>query len=209
MHLSTIESALLCIYGMEVVVKGALLKTTKVRGQTDLSDLQRLEALDSVLSVIERWIQVFFDVPLVDWVGITYAVLAQFSHCAILLFKLTSLDEPYWDQAAVMNRANLFDILDRLALRLESVPPLLGLVDSDEPVDSGIFIKSSRLIRGLKTTFLTGLAQNSSQKDIHPSFDFETPDYTVESFTQSDIEMAFGDDPWWNELLLVEGMVDL
>jgi len=203
------RSALLCIYGMEVVVKEALLKRAKVRDQTGLSDLQRLEGLDSILRAIERWIEVFFDVPLVDWIGTTYAILAQFSHCAILLFKLTSLDEPYWDRAVVMDRANLLDILERLAQRLDSIPPLLGLVDSNDPEETGIFFKSSRLIRVLKATFSAGLGQNPSQKDVQPNFDLETPEYTGESFTQGDIEMAFGDDPWWNELLLVQGTFDL
>jgi hypothetical protein len=194
---------------MEVVVKEALLKRPKIRDQTGLSDLQRLEGLDSILTAIERWIEVFFDVPLAEWIGITYAILAQFSHCAILLFKLMSLDEPYWDRAVVMDRANLLDILERLAQRLDSIPPLLGLVDSDDPEETGIFFKSSRLIRALKISFSTGLAQNPSQKEVHPSFDLDAPDYIGESFTQTDIEMTFADDPWWSEFLLVQGTVDL
>jgi hypothetical protein len=194
---------------MEVVVKEALLKRPKIRDQTGLSDLQRLEGLNSILTAIERWIEVFFDVPLADWIGITYAILAQFSHCAILLFKLMSLDEPYWDRAVVMDRASLLDILERLAQRLDSIPPLLGLVDSDDPEETGIFFKSSRLIRALKTSFSTGLAQNQSQKEVHPSFDLDTHDYIGESFTQTDIQMAFADDPWWSEFLLVQGTVDL
>jgi hypothetical protein len=209
LQLNSIGSALLCIYGMEIIVKEALLKRPKIRDQTGLSDLQRLEGLNSILGAIERWIEVFFDVPLIDWIGTTYAILAQFSHCTILLFKLTSLDEAYWDRANVMNRANLLEILERLAQRLDSIPPLLGLVDSDNPDQTGIFFKSSHMIRALKTTFSTGLAQNASQKDVHPNFDLDTPNYTGDSFSQGDIEMVFGDDPWWNELLLVQGTFDL
>jgi hypothetical protein len=197
------------MYGMEVVVKEALLKRPKVRDHTGLSDLQRLEGLDSILTAIERWIEIFFDVPLIDWIGTTYAILAQFSHCIILLFKLISLEEPGWDRADVMKRANLLDILERLAQRLDSIPPLLGLVDSHDPEETGIFFKSSRLIRVLKTTFSAELAQNPLQMYPQPNFDLETPEFTGESFTQDDIEMLFGDDPLWNELLLVHGTVDL
>jgi hypothetical protein len=197
------------MYGMEIIVKEALLKRPKVRDQTGLSDLQRLEGLDSILTAIERWIEVFFDVPVIDWVGTTYAILAQFSHCVILLFKLTSLDEPDWDRTDVMKRANLIDILERLAQRLDSVPSLLGLVDSDNPEETGIFFKSSRLIRALKATISAELGQNQLQMDIQPNFDPEAPEFTRQSFTQDDIEMFIGEDPWWRELLLVQGTVDL
>jgi hypothetical protein len=197
------------MYGMEIVVKEALLKRPKVRDQTGLSDLQRLDGLDSILTAIERWIEVFFDVPLIDWIGTTYAILAQFSHCIILLFKLTSLEDSDWDRTDVMKRANLLDILERLAQRFDSIPPLLGLVDSHVPEDTGIFFKSSRLIRALKNTFLAELAQNSLEIDVRPSFDLETPDIMKESFSQDDIDMLFGGDPLWNELLFVSGTVDL
>ena len=207
--LNSTGSALLCIYGMEVIVKEALLKRPKVRDQTGLSDLERLQGLDSLLIAIERWIEIFFDVPVIDWIGTTYAILAQFSHCVILLFKLTSLDEPDWDQTDVMKRANLLDILERLAQRLDSIPPLLGLVDSDDPAETGIFFKSSRLIRALKTTFSKELAQNSLQMEVQPNFDLGSPEFMSESFSQNDIEMLFGGDPLWGELLLVHGTVDL
>jgi len=207
--LNPIESTLLCIYGMEVIVKEALLKRPKVRDQTGLSDLQRLEGLDSILIAIERWIEIFFDVPLIDWIGTTYGILAQFSHCVIVLFKLTSLDEPDWDRTDVMKRANLLDILERLAQRLDSIPPLLGLVDSDDPAETGIFFKSSRLIRVLKATFSAELAKNPLQMDVQPNFDLGSPEFMKELFTQDDIDMLFGGDPLWGELLLAQGTVDL
>jgi hypothetical protein len=209
LKLNPTGSALLWMYGMEVVVKEALLKRPKVRDQTGLSDLQRLEGLDSILTAIERWVEVFFDVPLIDWIGTTYATLAQFSHCIILLFKLTSLDEPDWERADVTKRANLLDILERLARRLESIPPLLGLVDSSVPEDSGIFFKSSRLIRVLKTTFSAELAQYPVQMEFEPTLDLESPELVREPFVQEDFEMLIADDPWWRELFLVQGMIDL
>jgi hypothetical protein len=197
------------MYGMEVVVKEALLKRPKVRDQTGLSDLQRLEGLDSILTAVERWIEVFFDVPLIDCVGMTYAMLAQFSHCIILLFKLASLEESDWDRTDVMKRANLLDILERLAQRFDSLPPLLGLVDSQDPEETGIFFKSSRLIRMLKTTLSAELAHNPLLMDVQTNFDLETSDFMRESFDQDDVDMFFGDDPLWRELLLVQGTAGL
>jgi hypothetical protein len=197
------------MYGMEVVVKEALLKRPKVRDQTGLSDLQRLEGLDSILTVVERWIEIFFDVPLIDWIGTTYAILAQFSHCVILLFKLTSLEELDWDRTDVMKRANVLDILERLAQRFDSIPPLLGLVDSHNPEETGIFFKSPRLIRVLKTTISAELGQIPLQMGVQSNFDLETPEYMRESINQDDIDMLFGDDPLWSELLLAQGTIDL
>jgi len=207
--LNSIGAVLLCMYGMEVIVKEALLKRPKVRDQTRLSDLQRLEGLDSILTAIERWIELFLGVPAIEWIGATYGMFAQFSHCTILLFRLTALDEPDWDRNDVMKRANLLDILERVIQRLDSIPLLVGLVDSGDPEETGIFFKSARLLRVLKATFSAELAQNTSEMEVHPSLDPETPEFMRDLAAQDDIEMFSGDDPWWMELLLAQETIDL
>jgi hypothetical protein len=195
--------------GMEVVVKEALLKRPKVSDQTGLSDLQRLEDLDSILRAVERWIEVFFDVPLINWIGTTYAMFAQFSHCIVLLFKLTSLDEPDWDGTDVKKRADLMEILDRMASRFDSIPSFLGLVDAEDPEETGIFFKSSGLIRALKATFSIELSQNQLQMEVQPNLGVESPETITESFAGGDVEMFLGDDPWWSEFLHAQASIDL
>jgi hypothetical protein len=201
---------MLCVYSTEIIATEALLQRSKVRDQTSLPDhLQRLEALDSILAAIKRWIDVFFDVPLVGWIGCTFANLAQLSHCIMLLYKLMSLDDPDLDKNEMKKQVDVLDILERLAQRLDSTTTLLGLVDDEDPEQSGLFFKTSRLLRALKATFSVELGQENLQTDVQHSDNIDPADFAGELFVQDDVTMCFAEDPWWTELMHVQGTFDL
>jgi hypothetical protein len=73
----------LSLYGTEIIGKEPLLYKPQVRDQIDL---RRLDGLDSLLTAIERWYEEFYQVPLVDWIGVSFEVFAQFWNCLTLLF---------------------------------------------------------------------------------------------------------------------------
>lgn len=197
-----IGAALLYIYGTEIIIKEALLNRLNSRDQVGLSDLQRLEGLDSILTAIERWFEVFDAVPLSDWIGTTFSIFAQFSHCIIILSKLTNLDEPGWDTDEVRRRADLLDILERLARRLDSIPRSLGLVDAIGTGESGIFFKSSRLIRGMKACFLAEMASTPSQKNVQFVGNHHRADFVSESSVPDDLVMQLANDPWLMDIFV-------
>lgn len=140
--------------------------------------------------------------PLIDWIGTTFSIFAQFSHCIILLFKLTTLDEPGWDTGEARKRADLLDILERLAQRLDSIPRLLELVDAVDTGESGLFFKSSRLIRGMKASFLAEMALTPLQTDVQLNGNPNTAEFIGESSVPDDIVMHFADDPLLTDILV-------
>jgi hypothetical protein len=148
-------------------------------------------------------------VPLVDWIGTTFSIFAQFSHCIILLFKLTTLEEPGWDTNEVKKRADLLNILEGLAQRLDSIPRLLGLVDAVGTGESGLFFKSSRLIRGIRASFLAEMAPTPLQTDVQPNGNPDTAEFIGESLVPDDIAMHLADDPWLTDILCLHGTFDL
>lgn len=91
--------------------------------------------------------------PLIDWVGISVDVFAQFTHCLVALFKLTTLDEPGWNLEDVRKRVDVFEILDRACETIDYVPVVLGMVDAEGP-RSGLFFKTTYLLRAIKALFL-------------------------------------------------------
>lgn len=96
--------------------------------------------------------------PLIDWVGITVDIFAQFTQALVALFKITTLQEHGWDLAEVRRRADVFSILDSSSDSVNRVPAALGMVDAEGP-RSGLFFKTSYLLRAIKTLFLTEMPQ--------------------------------------------------
>jgi hypothetical protein len=194
-ELNSTGSILLFMHSAEIIVKEALFNRPRTHDQTGLSNIQRLEGLESILTAIERWFAVIYKISLNDWIGITFSIFIQFGHCLMLLFKLASLDEPGWDKGEVMRRANLLDILEFFAQRLDDIPGLLGMRDTANLGESGLFFKSSRLLRGIKALFASKLALNSQSGEVSGFTEFDDgmslPD---------DIAMELLEDPWIPDL---------
>jgi hypothetical protein len=167
-----------------------------------------LAGLDSILTAIEQWIKLFFEIPLMEFVGCPFAILSQFTHCMILLFKLMSLDEPGWDHMEIRKRADLFEIIEHLAQRLESIPTLFGLVSTDEPEEKGIFFKASRILRALKVTFSAEINQSQIQRqsrDTQNALNLNTTDPVWGTMAEEDLTMYLTEDQWWADVFHVQG----
>lgn len=133
-----------------------------------------------------------YETPPADWIGITFSVLIQFGHCLMLLFKLGSIDEPGWDTSEVTRRANLLDIIEFFAQRLDDVPKLLGMVDAISAGDSGLFFKAPKLLRGIKSLFASKM-QADGQIPDSAGFDGGFP-------LAFDIALELAGDPWIPDL---------
>jgi hypothetical protein len=173
------------LYGTEIIGKESLLYRPKAQDKTDL---RRLEGLDSLLTAIERWFEVFHELPLVDWIGIPFGIWTQFSQCLTLLFRLTTLDEPGWDTEEVRKRADVLDILEGLSQGSERLAESVGMVDATG--ESGVFFKAPPLIRGMRAKFAAEMTSATSQMG----------DSTNAIENPGDFAMCFADDPWLAEM---------
>lgn len=183
------------MYAAEISVKDALFNRPRVQDPTGLSSLQRLEGLESILTAIEKWLELIYKIPKSDWIGITFSVFIEFGHCLMLLFKLGSIDEPGWDTSEVTRRANLLDIVDFFAQRLDDIPKLIGMVDAASVGDSGLFFKSPKLLRGIKALFASKMQADGqvpgSSDNAWSDGGMSLPD---------DIVMELAEDPWIPDL---------
>jgi hypothetical protein len=180
---------------------GALLNRPKSQGQTGLSNLQRLEDLESLLTAVEQWFKIYHTVPLDDWIGIAYSIWTQYMHCIILLFRLSTLDEPGWDKSEVKKRANLLEILERLIHRLDNTPEYFGMVNTDEADTNGLFFHCSRLIQGMKATFAAELATTTLQTDVKSGNGSPATEAIDSSLVSDGFTSYVMDDPWMADLM--------
>lgn len=140
--------------------------------------------------------------PLFNWIGINVDIFAHFTHCLVVLFKLTTLEAPGWDLEEVRRRANVFEILDRAAETVDRVPVTLGIVDAEGP-RRGLLFKTSYLFRAIKALFLAEMGpqkQQLRQQSLSAAQDggvgFGDDGYVPDEFL-----MSLWDEPWFSDIL--------
>jgi hypothetical protein len=171
------------LYSTEIVSKESLLYRAKIQDQTNL---QKLEGLNYLLTAIERWLEVFHDLHLLDWIGIPFSIWTQFSQCLTILFKLSTLNEHGWNTAEARKRADVLDIMENLAKGSEKLTELVDLVDIGE---NSVFFKAPPLLRGLSAKFAAEMTvQSGDSRSIVGISD--------------DFVMCFVDDPWLMEMFV-------
>ncbi|KAI0123777.1 hypothetical protein BJ170DRAFT_598978 [Xylariales sp. AK1849] len=187
----------------ELTIQESLLNQPRAQTQTGLSHIRRLQDLDSVLTSVERWLTVFFEMNLNDWVGVNVDNFTQFTHCLVVLFKLTLLDERGWDLEEVKRRADVFDILDRSCEIADRVPGALGMVDADGP-RRGLFFKITHIFQAIKALFLAEMARQ------RPTGTLQTPagtggsgnaaQFVGEASVPDDLFLNLSDEPWLSDI---------
>ncbi|KAK9417646.1 hypothetical protein SUNI508_01403 [Seiridium unicorne] len=129
-------------------------------------DVQRLRELDSVLTVIESWLDVFTHMPLVDAIGIHVDNFTQFLHCIVVLFKLSVLEEPGWDLEEVRRRLDVFNVLDTTYQLVENITIVTGMVDAEGP-RNGLFFKAKHLWRAIKALLVAEYSESMVTSNLH------------------------------------------
>lgn len=181
----------------------ALVSRPPAQDALGTGQLQRLRDLDSTLSSIEHWVEAFFALPIPNWLAITVSMFSQFTHCLVVLFKLTILDEPGWDLAEVQRRADVFNIIDRVCSIIQPLRSTLGLVDAPGPRRS-LFFKSDALFHAMRKFLQAEMAQKRSSA-VPPSLESENGAGYSQGFETAAVPdeflMSLSDEPWVSDIL--------
>ncbi|KAJ4387719.1 hypothetical protein N0V93_008318 [Gnomoniopsis smithogilvyi] len=176
--------------------------------RTGASQFRRIQELQSVLDSVERWLSLFLDMPLLHWTGVSMDIFTQFTHNLVVLFRLTTLDEPGWDIDQVRKRADVFSILDRACDLVDRIPGELGLMDADGQ-RSGLFFKTNYLFRAIKQLFLRQARAKGTQVEkavtnfgqgVEVESSPQMPAYESTTTTE-DLIMDLSNEPWLADLL--------
>ena len=153
---------------------------------------ERLESLYLCLNSIKSWFDIFFNIPLADYIGFSFSVFSQLAHCLVTLYKLSTLDDPAWDKTFVRNTVNLLLILDTLSNKMEEGAKLAYL-DTDS-VEGDIFTRSVKMTRAIRLKWEVKLSE--------PMGDSTSAAQDVDEPIQDSFPMDFSDDGWLNDLLV-------
>jgi hypothetical protein len=134
------------------------LNVNQTDNQTTLASYRRLQTLDNTLSAATEFISLLSSTPLSAAPGTNVDLFTQLTHCLIVLFKLTVIKEPGWNTQDVIQRADIFAIIDRKCEMIENVPIAVGMVDAPGP-RKGLFFKTGLLLQKIKKLFEEEMAR--------------------------------------------------
>lgn len=163
------------------------------------AQLDRLAELESTLGCVERWLAHQWEIPLVDWPGNTVDNFAQFTHCLVVLFKLTVIEEPGWDSEEVKTRADVLRILDDYNDKVTQVPAAIKMVNSQGP-RSGLFFKTPFLLKAIKALFAKSMGAVVDETIEQTGNDHQHEAYNTEDVSgtlfSDEFLMGLADEPW-------------
>ncbi|TKA79019.1 hypothetical protein B0A55_03167 [Friedmanniomyces simplex] len=141
--------------------------------ELSLNDLQEnktaplrshLDDLYRCIDAIKRFIDVYFSIPIDDYLIVPFSVFGQFAHAFIVQTKLASLEVDGWDLKTLHESLNFLNVIDEAAARFEAVAK--GSPDGLQ-VKNEVFHKWAHRIRWMKQVYEAKFSpsQNSNAKD--------------------------------------------
>lgn len=80
-------------------------------------DMERIAMLSRCVQAARAWFDVFFGLEPATYVMFGFAMWAQLTHLVISLYRLTLLNEPWWDKDMVRGTIDLSQVLDEILVR--------------------------------------------------------------------------------------------
>lgn len=191
------------INSTKLTIQASVLSRPIAQDHGYVAQLRRSRDAEATLNTIESWLATFFEMPECVWIGISVDIFAQFMHCLVVLFKLTTLETLGWDLEEVRRRADVFEILDRAAETVDRVPARLGIMDARGP-RRGLLFKTSYLFRAIKALFMAEMGPRKQQQQQQQSL-LAAQDGSVGSggdgYVSDEFLMSLWDEPWFSDIL--------
>ncbi|PYI00607.1 hypothetical protein BO78DRAFT_37618 [Aspergillus sclerotiicarbonarius CBS 121057] len=141
------------IYYTELSIFG-LVRARREEG----SDFQRLEALHGCLHTAKSAIDSFFEIPTLEYPGISFPFFGYLARFIVVLFKLSALNDPIWDTDLMRSTADVVQIMDRLISNLQEAIAATGQESAGGHLDN-----STRKFRLIRSTCAAKLAENAQR----------------------------------------------
>ena len=160
----------------------------------DHSSLKHVKVLFACVESVKSWFEVFFAIPLIEYIGFPFSILSQLSHCLVTLYRLSTLNDPAWDKNGVQETAHLLLILDQVINKLEQATATL---DSNDSPLGEVFSRTAKKFRSLRPDWEAKLGPDDSTVFANP-----TAQTINETPLAGDFPIDFPEDDWMMDFLL-------
>lgn len=175
-----------------------LLTAPGVDGTGHVSDFERIECLWRSVTAIKSWLDIFLSLSPSSLRGFSFLFWAQMARCVVILYRLSTLEDPAWDRKAVRNIVDLPLVLDHIAEKLE-----LTSRESGGPSDDNLFMQFHKLIRMFRALVCTKMAPETGDQDTW-AYNNAVVGMNGDAVDPNQSQMMqlldFGNENWWEEL---------
>ncbi|EXJ81083.1 hypothetical protein A1O3_07371 [Capronia epimyces CBS 606.96] len=177
------------VYHSELSIHEVALQKTPIT--VDGPGFRRLEALYKCLSTVKLALDNFFSLPLSEYPYVSFPYFAQVCHSIVILFKLTTLDDPAWDTGLVRSTVDLGLVLDQFIHNLNQA----SATGEDGSVN-GIYAKTAKMFMSVKSWYAAKRVADPVQSD-----DSAFPMADENSLLQEPMILDDLDDVWLRDVL--------
>ncbi|KAL5044272.1 hypothetical protein BDW71DRAFT_101673 [Aspergillus fruticulosus] len=118
-------------------------------------DFQQLEHHYACLEAAKSWFELFLSIPPAEYIGFPFSIFAQIVHNLVVLYQLSTFEDPSWDVATVRKTIDVLAILDMVIRNMSEVAAAAGL--EGEP-DSDVFSVIAKMYKSVQVGWEVNLA---------------------------------------------------
>lgn len=162
---------------------------------TDRSSFKQVEHLYACVESIKSWFNVFFTIPITDYMGFSFSILSQLVHCLVTLYKLSTIDDSAWDKNGVRETADLLLIMDQVIDNMEQAATSL---DNNDSPEGDAFSRTAKKYRSIRLEWEAKLRR----PDDHTVSTISNLQIANETPLPEEFLMEFPDNDWMMDYLL-------
>ncbi|KAL2864261.1 Zn(II)2Cys6 transcription factor domain-containing protein [Aspergillus lucknowensis] len=135
--------------------------TTLTKNPLDSRSLnfQQLEHLHACLEATKAWFDLFLTIPPAEYIGFPFSIFAQLEHNLLILYQMSTLEDPSWDTSTVRQKIDVLSTLDTVIQNMSQAAALAAL--DDEP-NSDIISQLAKMYRPVRISWATNLGADAS-----------------------------------------------
>ncbi|KAJ6093072.1 hypothetical protein N7486_008361 [Penicillium sp. IBT 16267x] len=131
------EIMLSSIYYTELSISGLMLCNKS------FTDSQGLESLYQCLNTIKSALENFFRIPVSEYFGMSFPFFTQLARTIVVLIKLSTSTDAFWDSALVSGEVDVLQVMDRLLNNIDEAKAAIGDQAKDGHLDKAFKIFAS------------------------------------------------------------------
>lgn len=136
----------------------------------DSLNLARITHLTIILNLVKEWFSILLQQHPSQFLMFAFPMTSQIAYLTMVMYRLCTLEDPYWDRPVVLQTLDCFNVLDQLASRFGEVPEACGVIADRPELDT--WAACNRAIKHLKAcwepAFNRALGQCQPQGEQNP-----------------------------------------
>ncbi|KGO68317.1 hypothetical protein PITC_066750 [Penicillium italicum] len=184
-HLQQEVPLLASIYYTELSMCGLALS----KQNTSAPSFQQIGYLYTCLNTVKLAFENFFNIPLVEYSGLSFPFFTQVARYLIVLSKLSTLNDPSWDNNLARSTVDVLQVIDRLIHNIQRAKAADGEDCTGGPLD-----KSTRIFTSVRTWCAAKLAE-CGVEDVQGG----NTGFQQDGSSGTQLEGLFLEEAWWRD----------